>query len=99
MVLKWPEEHSPCLLFNDGKHCSEECQHNYNPKAYIYAAILKFFVIQPKLPTYRWINPCKIYVQSKKVNKCNPELTCLFVIMHMHKKELLKIVDVHEKKS
>ena len=46
-----------------------------------------------------WINPSKIYVQSKKVNKCNPELTCLFVIMHMHKKELLKIDDVQDKDS
>ena len=70
----------------------------------VYAGIFKnllfeFFVIQPKLPTYRWINPCKIYVQSKKVNKCNPKLTCLLVIMHMHKKELLKIDDVQDKDS
>ena len=29
----WPEEHAPCELFNDGKHCSKVCRHNYDPKA------------------------------------------------------------------
>ena len=33
------------------------------------------------------------------VKKYNPELTCLLVIMHMHKKELLKIDDVQDKDS
>ena len=30
---QWPKEHSPCQLFNDGKHCSKVCRHNYDLKA------------------------------------------------------------------
>ena len=30
---QWPEAHTPCQLFNDGKQCSKVCRHNYDSKA------------------------------------------------------------------